>query len=110
MVRSVRKPTQPLLSPPNPGASTVYTLTSKAIALVVPIARDLYQRGSLMRTRGGSAASPRTTLSLLSFSGTSRPYFHHIPETWLTFPFLPFISIPRLRPVLFFCCSYGLQS
>lgn len=75
MFPSVRKPIQPVLPPPNPGASAVYTLTSKTIALVVPIARDLHQRGSLVRTRGGSAAPPCPTVPLFSFPGTSRPRF-----------------------------------
>jgi hypothetical protein len=75
MFPPVRKPIQQLLSPPNPGASAIYTLTSKAVATVIPIARDLHQRGSLMRTRGGFAAPPCPTISLFSFPGTSLPWF-----------------------------------
>jgi hypothetical protein len=75
MFPSVRKPIQPLLSPSNLGASAIYTLASKAVATVVPIARDLHQRRSLMCTRGGSATPPCPTISLFSFPGTSLPYF-----------------------------------
>jgi hypothetical protein len=75
MFPSVCKPIQPLLPSPNLGASAVYTLTSKAITLVVPVARDLHQRGSLVRTRGGPAAPPCPAVPLSSFPGTSRPRF-----------------------------------
>jgi hypothetical protein len=89
MVPSVRKPIQPILSPPNPGASTIYTLTSKAIAPVVPIARDLHQCGSFMRTCGGSATPPCPTIPRFSFPGTSPPLvFYHITETRLTYVFV----------------------
>jgi hypothetical protein len=71
MFPPVRKPIQPLLSPPNSGPSAIYTLTSKAVAIVVPFARNLHQRGTLMRTRGGSTTPPCPTISLFSFPGTS---------------------------------------
>ena len=93
MFPPVRKPIQPLLSPPNPGASTFYTLTSKAVAAVVPVARDLHQRGSFMRTRGGSATPPCPTISLFSFSGTSLFSSRHSRRlgrlTFFVFPQLP---------------------
>jgi hypothetical protein len=70
MVPPIRKPLQPLLSPPNPDSSALYTLTEEAVAPVVPIARNLHQRGSLVRTRSGSAAPPCPTISIFAFPGT----------------------------------------
>ena len=91
MFPPVGKPIQSLLSPPNPGASAIYTLTSKAVTTVVPIARNLHQRGSLMRTRGGSATPPCPTIPVFSFPGTSLPCFSRYSRSRgrLTFVVLP---------------------
>ena len=43
MVPSVGKPIQPLLSHPNSSASTLYTLSVKAITTIVPVSRNLHQ-------------------------------------------------------------------
>lgn len=79
MVPPVCKPLQPLLSPPNPNPSAFYTLTQEAVAPVISLARDLYQRGSLVRTCGGSATPPCTTVSFFAFPGAPSPAFYDIP-------------------------------
>lgn len=104
MFPPVGKPLQPLLSPPNHGASPIYTLTSQAVSTVVPIASDLHQRSSFMRTRGRSATPPCPTISLFSYPGTSHPLFFTIlSEVSLTCLSLSYHSFPRLRLVLFSC-------
>jgi hypothetical protein len=86
MVPPIRKPLQPLLSPPNPDSSALYTLTKEAVAPVVPITRNLHQHSSLMCTHR-SAAPPCPTISIFTFPGTLPPdTFHDIPECFrLTF-------------------------
>lgn len=96
MFPPVRKPIQPLLPPPNHGASAIYTLTSKAVATVVPIARDLHQRGSLMCTRGGSATPPCPTISLFSFPGTSLSCFSCFSRYFRRRGRLTFFVLPQL--------------
>jgi hypothetical protein len=78
MVPPVCKPLQPLLSPSNPNPSAFHTLTKEALAPVISIARDLYQRGSLVRTCGGSATPPCPTVSFFAFPGAPSPAFYDI--------------------------------
>ena len=76
MVPPVCESLQPLLSPPNTNTSAFYTLAQEAVAPVISIARDLHQRGSLVRTCGGSATPPCPTVSLFAFPGAPSPAFY----------------------------------
>ena len=70
MASSASQHIQPLLSPPNPGALTIYIVTSKATALV-PISCAWLA----LRTRGGLASPPWTTVPLFLFPDMSPSAF-----------------------------------